>query len=490
MKPVPLERFSGLNLRDDPQEVGWNGAIDLLNADVDQRGRVRARDGYDNFTTVAGSLRYDTLLTYTGAGVDTPHLIAAASGLGSPSQVDALNVSGGVIASATAKATISRPYSLVAYGTPTATYVFCANGSDTVFRWNGAAFATPAYTGTTPTGRCLAVQPADNRLVVGNQGSTESRVLFSDPGDPLTFGADNYVDLTPGDGQVIQTLVSWREMLFAFKDRRFFVFYGNSTDSTGGAVFNYRPVDAKVGTPGINSACAAPGGVYFVTDDGVYVTTGGAPQRISGAISPLFDDDTHAYYLGDTINKAELRWASLCWHDDRLYVSVRTGASAYNNRLLVYEPATEAWTIWDVPASCVTEHTVANVPRLVFGYATGSNHVGVVSPSYTTDDGTAISWRYRTGFADLGTPMSEKIVRGWLLDGQGTVTAKVAVNDGSLDSGVSVALGAAPATGTGRRWTSSRGRNFSLELSGTTAAQVNRAVAMIRSERPPGLKSA
>ncbi|MBW3593776.1 MAG: hypothetical protein KY396_08780 [Actinobacteria bacterium] len=47
----PVVEFGGLNLRDDPQEVGWQGAIDLLNIDLDRRGRVRQRDGVAVFAT-------------------------------------------------------------------------------------------------------------------------------------------------------------------------------------------------------------------------------------------------------------------------------------------------------------------------------------------------------------------------------------------------------------------------------------------------------
>src|SRR4051812_17053623 len=50
-----VERFSGLNVRDDPEEVGASGAIDLLNVDFDQRGRVRSRGGLVNAKTFAGS---------------------------------------------------------------------------------------------------------------------------------------------------------------------------------------------------------------------------------------------------------------------------------------------------------------------------------------------------------------------------------------------------------------------------------------------------
>ena len=61
LHPYPLEDFSGLNLVDDPEEVGFTGAVDLLNIELDQRGRVRSRDGFLKTTASAGSTRYDSL---------------------------------------------------------------------------------------------------------------------------------------------------------------------------------------------------------------------------------------------------------------------------------------------------------------------------------------------------------------------------------------------------------------------------------------------
>jgi hypothetical protein len=59
-REVTVNGFGGLNVVSDPQEVGWSGATDLLNVDLSQPGRVRARDGYAVFSTSAttGAIKY------------------------------------------------------------------------------------------------------------------------------------------------------------------------------------------------------------------------------------------------------------------------------------------------------------------------------------------------------------------------------------------------------------------------------------------------
>jgi hypothetical protein len=107
---------------------------------------------------------------------------------------------------------------------------------------------------------------ADNRLAMLDWGSSSmsSLVRFSDAGVPETFGANNYVDLTPGDGEHVNRLVAWGGDLYAFKDTKSFVFYGNSVDSSGNPVFNYRTVAVGAGLASGAAHAIAPEGIYFL----------------------------------------------------------------------------------------------------------------------------------------------------------------------------------------------------------------------------------
>src|SRR5262249_12658681 len=132
---------------------------------------------------------------------------------------------------------------MVNFGTGTSAYAYVATDPATnpLYRWDGSAWTNPAIG---YPGQFLAVTPGDNRVVLadGLRGN-QSRVRFSDPGAPETFGANNYVDLTPNDGEAIAGVATWQNYVVVAKQTKFFVFYGTSSDSTGQPVFNYRTVN-------------------------------------------------------------------------------------------------------------------------------------------------------------------------------------------------------------------------------------------------------
>jgi hypothetical protein len=171
--------------------------------------------------------------------------------------------------------------------------VFAATKVDGGTTYVGARSAPVPYT--------LGVQPKDNRLVAwgfagltsGPNGtaSSPSHAYVSQPDAPEKWDETDFVILAPGDGETGRAAATYNDFLFLFKQSKFFVFYGNSVDNTGGTVFNYRTVGNAFG--GSSSAiyqgqvCSAPSGVYVITDTGVWKTTGGAPQLVSPALSPL-----------------------------------------------------------------------------------------------------------------------------------------------------------------------------------------------------------
>lgn len=413
--PVGQQQFSGgLSLTDGADVVGVDQAVDLMNVLFLPKGGMRQRDGYQRFSSAELTNRVDSLAAYyTVAGARV--LIA-----GNGNRLDALNTSG---ASTTSVATTASPHYFTRFGAPGNEHMYIANGTDTVRLWNGTAFSTPAYTGTTPTGKFLAVQAVDNRLVCASTPANKDRVLFSDPGVPTTFGANNYVDLHPGSGESITALVAWREFVFAFKETEFFVFYGTSKDNTGQPVFNFRPVSATAGSVG--AACSSPDGVYFLDRRGVYVTTGGEPRLISGALDPLFLGGSSLYYTGGVIDTSLLSSARLWWAQGRLYLAFATASA--NDRLAVYSPRDGWWTLFDMPVAAMCSFRPSTRDELVFGYASGLKHVAryFEGSGYLADDltttgtgGTAISSRWRQGWIDYGS-QDQKSLRQTKLWGEG-----------------------------------------------------------------------
>jgi hypothetical protein len=399
--------FSGLNLRDQPNQIDPTQALDLLNVTLIERGGVKSRDGYAKFTSSALTNRPDSLAAfYTVSG--TAQLV-----VGNGNRLDALSTAGASLANV---ATTASPHYFARFGGPTAELMFISNGADTLRQWNGTAFSTPTFTGTSPTGRFVAVTPWDNRLVNARRsgatlGDNPSTVRFSDAGVPTTFGTANFVDLTPGDGEQIMAVIAWSRYLFVFKESKFFVFNSTSTGAGGTPVFNYFTIDTGVGLAAPRAVCAARDGVYFLSRTGVYRTTSTTVEPVSSLLDPFFSNTTSGFYTGGALNMTQVANAAMAFNREQVFLAVPAGASSVNNRVLVYDPRYQWWTLYDLPAAAMASFRVSTQPDLMFAYASGTNDVGGHASGQTTDAGAAIASRWRSGWWDMGDPHVKTVRR-------------------------------------------------------------------------------
>lgn len=229
-------------------------------------------------------------------------------------------------------------------------------------------------------------------------------------------------------------LVAWREYLFVFKQSKLFVFYGTDTDSSGDPVFRYRTVDTGIGAVASRAIVAGRDGVYFLNGRGVYRTTGGVPELVSPALDPFFVGGTSEFFRSDALNLAQIGSAAMGAHHEQIFVAVPTGASTVNNRLLVFDVIGGWWTLHDMPASCLTSFDTGSREDLMFGLASGGNHVARHAASLLTDDGAPIVARWSSGWFDYKDTVV-KSVRQLEVWGKGRVL--VGLNRDYITSGAS-----------------------------------------------------
>lgn len=482
VSPFVVERFGPLNLISDPQEVGATGAVDMLNVDLDNLGRVRTRDGYAKFTSSA--LAGDILSAapfYMTSG--TKQLMAWGGGT-----YYALNTSGAVVAGGSnspASSTIA-PMWLTSGNTVAGTY----NGNaGHVLIWSGTAWLDVSLTALgapADTWSVIGETPVDVRMVLAGGGTNPSRVTFSEPG-ATSWLANDFVDLWPGDGEAITGIATWRDMVFVFKPSRFAVFYGTSVDVDGNAVFNFRTIDTDIGLAARFGVAVAAEGVYFIGRDGIYLTTGDSPRKVSGAIEPLFRGNVDTNYSGSAIAQQYIGNTCMTMHRERLYVAVTTGAATVNDRLFVYDPKLDSWIVWDTAAGSLCSFRVSNDSELMFGYATGTNDVGRLSRAQTTDAGAAIAWSHKSGLYDLSGGNRVAITLESAVWGSGSASLQVANDHGSFDTGSSLTLGTAPAVAQAWQQIDREGTMWQHKLSGSGVANVNRLVHYVSFVKPAGI---
>lgn len=460
MTAATFGTFGGLDVVTDPLDVGADGAVDAVNVDLDRRGLLRSRDGltaFSSFTqgsaasnpfTAVHELHDGNVLAYAGAG---------------PATLYAVGTSGAALATQTTG--FGAPtWGVTSYSTPTAGFTFISSGN-TPTRWDGSVFAVPTYTGTQPGGAGLAVTPWDNRLVnfamQGNVGPTDvNRVLFSDATDPLTFSANNFVSLVTGgtSGSTLKGGNTFANRLFLFSQRRLFIFYGTSIQSDGTPVFNYLTIDTPYSNASVGPTVTGPDGVYVLTSEGLYRTQGGAFQLVSDTIAPILKGNTGAY--SSTLPSLTLlgvnNESSACV-DGRLYFTATTGSfSSDPTHILVWDTKLSQWLLWSTTYEWLASVSNRRAPRLLVSQRGGSsaNPILYLDQTATTDNGTAIASRYKSGrypLTDRGNVAETLESR---LIGTGTVTFlletdKYTAATHGAGASQSVALGIVPVSADG-----------------------------------------
>lgn len=462
--PFVVERFGGLDVYNDPQEVGASSAVDMLNVDLDRRGRLRNRDGSTALTSAAASNQV-AAMTWTFAHANEEVVVRENA------TVRPYDLGTGA-AGTTQAASPTSNNAFVNYGDTGLTRLYMAAG--TLYRYDVTGWSAVGAVPISPT--LTEVTANDNRLAISDGGS----IYFSDAGAAETFGSSNFVTLWPGDNETIKALIRWRDYLFAFKQTKFAVFTGTSTASTGLPIFNYRAVDAGLGVAVVGQAVAGEEGVYFADTTGIYLTTGDTPRYISQPVEPWL----RAGSLG-SLPSFTLGSAHLVYQGGRLFVTYPNGTSGVT---LVYDPKLNAWMVWQLKAttSCAVP-TFSTYRGFWFGEHS-SKKVVKLDSSVAADQGAAVSWSYSSGAYDVSTNNRVAMTLESALWGSGSVTLKVANDHGSFDTGSSVTLGTAPAVAEGWQQIDREGVYWQHQLSGSAAAVVNRLAHYVSSVKPAGVQ--
>lgn len=192
---------------------------------------------------------------------------------------------------------------------------------------------------------------------------------------------------------------------FVFSRARLYALYPNLTGVAGSVTAT--PTPCKRGLLGRWAMVVGPGGVYFVAEDGVFVTSGGPEEWISREIDPLFLDQTvHGLSPIDKTATTALR---LTIWEDELYFSYQDTLGA--RQVQVYSILNKFWR----------HYTFGRAQTMLQGEDEDLLLIGSLNLGTTyeldglTDDGLDIAWSLRSG-ALSGGAREEKLFGDAFLD--------------------------------------------------------------------------
>lgn len=384
MKAIGFGNFGGLRLDQALDQVGPEASIYEHDIERDgSLGNFRSRDGFQKLNASAASGEYKGLWPHSSI-----RLLAVKRVKSTEAKLVALDKEG-TEKTTTALKEQEVPTSFASIGTPAASYTFMRSFTPEakVIRFDGTTFTEPTATmrntntetgekeaeitgKAMPLARHLVAWPdASNVLVFANtsgttggpngESSSNSHVWFSYPGEPEKFEKSAFIRLGVGDGEEITGICVYGAQLYVFKESKFWVVSPPTQNTNGQPVFSFREVTLGSGSrirqvlteklkETSDRICwASQDGVFFSTTDGIYVTTGGAPQKISNPLKPLeetvpFEGPMYEFLNGST---ESFRWPAvgICAVGRKLFVK-------RYEFMFVYDIPIEAWTCWKMPS--------------------------------------------------------------------------------------------------------------------------------------------
>lgn len=425
LQTYTLRDFKGLNLDDDPHEMGFGYSNYAYNWEFSVNGGIRQRPGIDQLSSVAMTNSPRFALPRDGVN----KILACAPGdIAVYDPVTGVKTVPGGAPTWTATALTPPAVFGVAAGNR---YVFLATtnaGAGVQLRRYEDTLA-PVFTVGNSTAVCkpqyVALWPGQNRLVqAGYYAAADSpsganggpsTLFFSDENAPETYQATNFVQLDPGDGERITGVVGFQNQLFVFKYTKVYVFYGVDPDDDGAPLPRYRtmtlpdPIAITADPTLWDPVCAGPDGVYFITAQGLWKTTGGTPARvplkISNVFSGILTGSLIANFRMDVPGQIHLGFTG-----DRLWFLFVPVGGGTANTALFWDTKANACMGWNFLApSCVPLYmsgtaSWTGTPRFYFGVRGGGIHLWKDSLGVYTDlsNTVAVLGSYETGFDSLG----------------------------------------------------------------------------------------
>jgi hypothetical protein len=213
---------------------------------------------------------------------------------------------------------------------------------------------------------------------------------------------------------------------YAFSRLRLYQLYPALAGETG--FVNYQPTDCNHGLVNDRAFVVGYQGIFFVSDDGIYQTRGGAEVNLS-------DENIEQIFRGESRNglpvvrPATIR---LELHENELWFIYRGPGEGAEAHVLLYDLVFRYWRHYDFldgPMVALSERSLLSAPNVMMLGTRGGLVQKLVG---TTDNAVAIEAHLRTGALDQGAPRRDKVYGDIAIDVShtgGSLTVQGLIND-------------------------------------------------------------
>lgn len=247
--------------------------------------------------------------------------------------------------------------------------------------------------------------PAQDFLFGCGDPYNAGSVYYCKQGQPDSWPPGNRVEVC-SPAEPLQAGSVFGTQAFAFSNQRMFWLIPNA--GTLGAVTSL-PTQCQKGMYNRWGLAVGLKGIYFVSDDGIYQTSGGEAELLSEDIDPLFNNRIrNGYYPVDYTQPEMLR---LALHDNELWFLYQDTQG--NQQCMIFSLEYKYWRHYNFYRSIASACSDTTGPRLLLGsLSSGATYVH----EGTSDDGQAISCAISLPYLDQGNKRQMKTYGDVTLD--------------------------------------------------------------------------
>jgi hypothetical protein len=278
---------------------------------------------------------------------------------------------------------------------------------------NGSGATATATVSTPPTNIRILINTG-NRLFAVGSGSQRNTLYCSDILDASVWDSANSVVINGDDGDEITAIVPYyQNRIIVFKNRRVFQVTIPET-MTSAADWTISLISNNTGCVAEGTAVQVSSDIFFLSDNGIRSLTRSAADDFSSVGIPISEVVKDVI---QSINPAKIGISTAAFYDNRYFLAIPTGSNDYNDTILVYNTALNAFEGTWTPQ--VMQFALTNFDsqglRLAGKSTTGIilQYFGYKSPSALTasdyaDNGATYESSVRTKDFNFGDPFSLK----------------------------------------------------------------------------------